>query len=55
MLDPKTGTAKFFQVLLAVDEHDFSEEEIAKMEADRAEREAKLKGETVENQNKLQR
>ncbi|MEK7564754.1 MAG: transcription termination factor NusA [Patescibacteria group bacterium] len=49
VLDPKTGTAKFFQVLLAVDESMiFSEEEIAKMEADRAEREAKLKGETVE-------
>ncbi|MDP3764667.1 MAG: transcription termination factor NusA [bacterium] len=48
-LDPKTGTAKFFQVLLAVDESMiFSEEEIAKMEAERAEREAKLKGESVE-------
>lgn len=48
-LDPKTGTAKFFQVLLAVDESMiFSEEEIAKMDAERAEREAKLKGEGAE-------
>lgn len=46
-LDPKTGTAKFFQVLLAVDETMiFSEEEIARMESERAEREAKLKGES---------
>ncbi len=48
-LDPKTGTAQFFQVLLAVDESlIFSEEEIAQMEAERAEREAKLKGEIKE-------
>ncbi len=48
-LDPKTGTAKFFQVLLAVDESMiFSDEEIAQMEAERAEREAKLRGETTE-------
>ena len=32
-LDPKTGTAKFFQVLLAVDESMiFSEEEIAQLD-----------------------
>lgn len=50
-LDPKTGTAKFFQVFLAVDENMiFSEEEIAKMEQERAERETALKGETKEEE-----
>lgn len=53
-LDPKTGTARFFQVLLTVDESMiFSEEEIAKMEAERAEREAKLKGETTEESKQI--
>ncbi|MDP3800480.1 MAG: transcription termination factor NusA [bacterium] len=53
-LDPKTGTAKFFQVLLAVDESMiFSEEEVAKMEAERAEREAKLRGESADDSEKV--
>lgn len=48
-LEEKTGEAKFFQVLTAVDESMiFSEEEIAQMERERAEREAKLKGELAE-------
>jgi N utilization substance protein A len=44
-LDSKTGQAKFYQVMLAVDENMiFSEEEIAEMERQRAEREeARLK------------
>ena len=41
-LDSKTGQAKFFQALLVVDEGMiFSEEEVAQMEAERAQREAK--------------
>ena len=49
-LDPKTGTAKFFQVLLAVDESMiFSEEEIAQLDKERAERESVLRGETKED------
>ena len=48
-LEEKTGEAEFFQVLTAVDESMiFSEEEIAQMERERAEREAKLKGELAE-------
>ncbi len=44
-LDPKTGEAKFYQVMLAVDENMiYSEEEIAEMERQRMEREeARLK------------
>ncbi|MBI4119152.1 MAG: transcription termination/antitermination protein NusA [Parcubacteria group bacterium] len=48
-LEEKTGEAKFFQVMTAVDESMiFSEEEIAQMERERAEREAKIKGESEE-------
>ncbi|MBI2466173.1 MAG: hypothetical protein HYV66_03050, partial [Candidatus Sungbacteria bacterium] len=48
-LEEKTGEAKFFQVMTAVDESMiFSEEEIAQMERERAEREAKMKGESEE-------
>src|SRR3989344_9294113 len=49
-LEEKTGEAKFFQVMTAVDESMiFTEEEIAQMERERAEREAKMKGESEES------